>query len=62
MSRKRAGRIRAIEGWVESRLPAGDKIDPIVDQWLQQLVKVAVAIAARENGETEGKDGESINT
>ena len=30
------------------------ELDPIVDQWLQELVKIAVAIAAREHGEKGG--------
>jgi hypothetical protein len=62
MSREREHPNPIIKDQAASPLPAGDKIDPVVDQWLQQLVKVAVAIAARENGETEGEDGESINT
>lgn len=39
-----------------------DKIDPLVDQWLQELVRVALAIAARDGAHQEGTDGSTIET
>ncbi len=36
-----------------------DTIDPVVDQWLQTLAKIAVAIATRENVRIGGQDAES---
>ena len=54
------------ESHVKERLapvvPASDTIDPIVDHWLRELVRVAVAIVAREQSETGGGNGSSINT
>ena len=38
------------------------EIDPIVDQWLQQLVKIAIEIAAREHREKGDIDGGSTGT
>ena len=32
------------------------RIDPLVDEWLLQLVKIAIAIAAREKGCQEDSD------
>ncbi len=36
-----------------------DTIDLVVDQWLQTLAKIAVAIATRENVRIGGQDAES---
>ncbi len=36
-----------------------DTIDPVVDQWLQTLAKIAVAIATREQVRIGGQDAES---
>ncbi len=38
---------------------APDTIDPVVDQWLQSLASIAVAIATRENIRNGGPDAES---
>ena len=40
----------------------GDKMDPIIDQWLQELVRVALAIAARDDDDEERADGNAIQT
>ena len=39
-----------------------DKIDPLVEQWLQGLVKVALAIAARNSDHKGGADGSKNET
>ena len=36
-----------------------DTIDPVVDQWLETLASIAVAIAAREDVRNGGQDAES---
>ena len=39
-----------------------DTIDPLVAQWLQELVRVALAIAARDNSHQESTDGSAVET
>ena len=40
----------------DRNVPGADRIDPVVDLWLQELARIAVAIAAREQRETEVTD------